>query len=146
VSHAKSHSDPMDHNQLGKHQKAPKSQHFKRAGAVHTSSGGVSVNVDELLGALNGMKSRATEFSRTVEKSTDLHEDLPIGGGPIAESMSAVFQHRLGSDGGVQYALNSHLTNLHQLIFNVTGNVEGYQAAEAQAAALMQGQPGAQPA
>jgi hypothetical protein len=148
VSHSKPHTDPMHQHQLGKKQHAPESVKFKNAGAVAAGGTGVQVELDALTTALTNLQGRSDTFTDTVNNAAHLDRKLPNGSGPVAESMADLFQHRLGAQGGVQYALHAHLHRLNSLVDNLHSTVTGYQDSEQQALNSIQAVPatGAQPA
>jgi hypothetical protein len=138
----------MNQHQLGKHQHAPESVKFTNAGAVAAGGTGVQVELDALTTALVNLQGRSDTFTNTVNNSVHLDRKLPNGSGPVAESMAAFFQHRLGAEGGVQYALNAHLHRLNSLVDKLHTTVNGYQDSEQKALNSIQAVPadGAQPA
>jgi ABC-type transporter Mla subunit MlaD len=133
--------DPMNQHHLGKHDRAPQTAHFTNAGAVAAGGTGVEVDVDHLQSALTKLQGRHDEFAGTVANAAALTDQLPNGTGPTAEMMGQFYQHRVGDTGGVQYALNAHLSHLDTIVTNLNATITNYTNSANEALRAVQDAP-----
>lgn len=125
--HAK---DPRKVDRLGRHPKGPKAGHF--ADGDLRSAGGDSFAVDmaEFQAALTKLSDHCEALAEKVNSAAGLTSDLPDGTGPVASVVGHTFNHRLGSDGGVHYAVRTNLEQMLHILDGLTQTRTNYQQAE----------------
>lgn len=123
---------------IGRHQHKPKAHHYTGAGDLHSGGGSAfSVDLGEFNLALAQLVSQCEAFAEKVNSAADLATDLPDGGGPVAQIVGHAFNHRLGPDGGVHYAVRTNLDQLTNILEGLRATATSYQQAEAETTRIL---------
>lgn len=123
--------DPRTVDELKKHATAPKVDHFgKHAGLGASSGGGFEVHLQEFTTAVQKLANQCDEFTQHMTGISTLDSKLPDGWGPIASVVGHAFNHRLGPEGGMRYAVRAHLQHLDHIVTTLQATVAGYRQIE----------------
>lgn len=135
--------DPRKVDAVGHHQHRPKVDHYRETGGLHSGGGGsFAVDLAEFEAALTSLGKQCETFTEKVAKAADLTSALPDGAGPVASVVGHAFNHRLGPDGGVHYAMRTNLEQLQHILAALRTTAANYQEAEQQAHQVIVDQPG----
>jgi hypothetical protein len=138
--HAK---DPRKVDRLGKHPKGPKAGHFADGDLRSGGGGSFAVDMTEFQAALTRLTEHCEALTRKVDSAAGLTSDLPDGTGPVASVVGHTFNHRLGSDGGMHYAVRTNLEQMLHILDGLTQTRTNYQQAEDATTDAITGAPGA---
>jgi hypothetical protein len=131
IEHDHDARDPRTVGDLGKHAKTPKLHHYhKHSGLDSAPGGGFAVQLPEFNAIVQGLAKQCDEFMTALDKANGLAATLPDGSGPIATVVGHAFTHRLGAEGGMEYALRTHITHLSQIVESLQQMASGYQNGE----------------
>jgi hypothetical protein len=135
IEHDHHARDPRTVGDLGKHATAPKVHHYRKHSGLDSAPGsGFAVQLPEFNAIVQSLAQQCDEFMTALDSANGLATTLPDGSGPIASVVGHAFTHRLGAEGGMQYALRTHITHLSQIVESLRQVASGYQAGEDQAA------------
>ena len=130
LEHEHHSRDPRQVHRLGKHPKGPKAGHFAD-GDLHSGGGSsFSVDLNEFQRALADLTDHCTALAKKVNSAAGLTSPLPDGTGPVAAVVGHTFNHRLGSDGGMHYAVRTNLEQLLHILDSLSQTRTNYQQAE----------------
>jgi hypothetical protein len=127
----------MRTGELGHHPKAPHIQHFSADGLQSATGSTFEVDLQAFELALKKLTDHSNEYIARVNKAAELATSLPDGSGPVAEVVGKAFAHRLGSGGGVHYAVRTTLEQLNQIVAGLSQTANNYTSAEQEAVAGM---------
>lgn len=131
IEHDHDARDPRTVGDLGKHATAPKLHHYhKHSGLDSTPGGGFAVQLPEFNAIVQSLARQCDEFMTALDRANGLATKLPDGSGPIASVVGHAFTHRLGAEGGMQYALRTHIAHLSRIVASLQQMATGYQSGE----------------
>ncbi|HKN96830.1 MAG TPA: hypothetical protein VJX10_06930 [Pseudonocardiaceae bacterium] len=126
------HRDVSKIGGLGHHRGTPKVHHFKDTHDPHVVAGaGFHVDMDEFTSAMAKLTQQYDAMVRQLERTTELDASLPDGAGPVAEIVGHAFHHRLGSDGGMRYAVRTYLEHVTRIVTALNETAANYRQVEA---------------
>lgn len=126
--------DPRTVGDLGKRAKVPKAERFHRPGQLEAAGGnGFEFEPNGFHIALTNLISQCHDFERALARAAGLGTDLPDGHGPVAAVVGKAFNHRLGDQGGMQYAVRTHAEHLVTLVSSLQETASNYQEADQEA-------------
>jgi uncharacterized protein YukE len=91
---------------------------------------GFHVDMDEFTTAMAKLADQYEAMVRQLERTTELDAALPDGSGPVAEIVGHAFHHRLGSDGGMRYAVRTYLDHVTRIVDALNETAANYQRVE----------------
>jgi tetrahydromethanopterin S-methyltransferase subunit B len=125
------HRDVGKVDGLGHHRATPKVHHFKDTHDPHVvAGGGFHVDMTEFTEAMRKLAHQYEAMLRQLEGSTELDGSLPDGAGPVSEIVGHAFNHRLGSDGGMRYAVRTYLNHVTRIVDALNATAANYQQVE----------------
>ncbi len=126
--------DPRTVGDLAKHAKMPKVHHYgKHTGLDSNLGGGFEVQLPEFNAVVLSLAEQCNEFMQALEGANGLASKLPDGSGPIASIVGHAFNHRLGAEGGMRYAMRTHVEHLTRIVTSLQQMASTYQEGEEQA-------------
>lgn len=125
------HRDVSKVGGLGHHRKTPKAHHYRDSHDPHAVGGaGFQVDMAEFTAAMRKLTHHYEAMLKQLEKTEELAGALPDGTGPVAEIVGHAFHHRLGSEGGMRYAVRTHLRHVTQIVTALEQTAANYQRVE----------------
>jgi hypothetical protein len=118
------------HGALSKKDKVPKATHFTGANDLRAANGSFSVELAAFQTAMSKLASRFDDFTAEVNSSPELAAALPAGSGPVADTLGPAFRHRLGPDGGMDYAIRANLDQLTKILDALRTTMDNYTRVE----------------
>jgi hypothetical protein len=126
---------------LSKKDKVPKATHFAGANDLQAASGAFSVELNEFQQAMTALSNRFDDFTKEVDSLPELAGTLPAGTGPVADVLGPAFRHRLGSGGGMDYAVRVNLAQLNQILDALRTTMNNYTRVEQETTGAIAGEP-----
>lgn len=140
IAHEHHARDPRTVGDLTKHAKTPKLHHYgKHTGLDSGRGGGFEVQLPEFNAVVQSLAKQCDEFMAALEGANGLAATLPDGSGPIAAIVGHAFNHRLGSEGGMQYALRTHVDHLDRIVTSLRQMATTYEQGENDASSAISG-------
>jgi uncharacterized protein YukE len=125
------HRDVSKVGGLGRDRKTPKAHHFRDTHDPHVvAGGGFHVDLTEFNSAMARLNSHYKEIVEQLERAVALDGSLPDGAGPVSEIVGHAFTHRLGSDGGMRYAVRTYLQHVTQIVNGLNATAANYRQVE----------------
>jgi uncharacterized protein YukE len=118
------------HGALSKKDKVPKAAHFTGAGDLRAANGSFSVELEAFQAAMSKLANRFDDFTDEVNSAPELAAALPAGSGPVADTLGPAFRHRLGSDGGMDYAIRVNMDQLNKILDALRTTMDNYTRVE----------------
>lgn len=131
---------PRDEREIGeltKKDKAPKAGHFDGASGLQAAGGTFALQLDELRSAIQNLGRRFDQFTEQMNSSPELAGALPAGTGPVADILAPAFRHRMGSDGGMDWAVRASLEHLSAMLDRLQTTATSYEQVEQDNASAM---------
>ncbi len=125
---------------LSKKDKVPKADHFAGANDLRAANGSFAVDLTEFQQAMSALSNRFDDLAKEVNSSPELAGVLPAGTGPVADVVGTAFRHRLGSDGGMDYAVRVNLDQLNQILNALRTTMNNYTRVEQEASGTIAGE------
>ncbi|HEX3783247.1 MAG TPA: hypothetical protein VHX38_26570 [Pseudonocardiaceae bacterium] len=138
VEHEDPARDPRKVGDLAKHPKTPALHHYgKHTGLDSAPGGSFEVQLPEFNAVVQGLAQQCDQFMKALDDANGLAAQLPDGSGPIASVVGEAFNHRLGADGGMRYALRTHVEHLSKIVSSLQQMAATYQDGEDQVSSAM---------
>jgi hypothetical protein len=125
---------------LSKKDKVPKATHFAGANDLQAAHGTFEVDLAEFQNAMSTLNGRFGELAQEVNSSPELAGALPAGTGPVGDTLGPAFGHRLGSDGGMDYAVRMNLDQLNQILDALQTTMNNYTRVEQETTGAIAGE------
>lgn len=127
------HRDVSKVGGLGRDRKTPKAHHFRNTHDPHVvGDAGFHVDMAEFDTAMGKLTRYYEAMLDQLDRATALDAALPDGAGPVAEIVGHAFNHRLGSDGGMRYAVRTYLNHVTQIVEALNQTAATYRQVEEQ--------------
>lgn len=140
IEHHRHLHDQRKVGALTKKDKAPKAAHFAGPSDLPVASGVFAANLSEFEVAVRNLTQRFDDFTREVNSSPELAGALPAGAGPVAAVLGPAFRHRMGADGGMDYAIRANLGQLDQILNALRTTMDNYKRVEQDATSGITGE------
>jgi hypothetical protein len=125
------HRDVSKVDGLGRDRRTPKAHHYRDTHDPHVVAGaGFQVDMTEFSAAMAKLSQLYQAMVNQLDRATALDASLPDGAGPVAEIVGHAFNHRLGPDGGMRYAVRTYLNHVTQIVEGLNRTAAGYQQVE----------------
>lgn len=125
------HRDVSKVGGLGHDRKTPKAHHYRDTRDPHAvGGGGFQVDMAEFNQAMATLTKHYEAMLRQLDRVSALDGSLPDGAGPVAQIVGHAFNHRLGSDGGMHYAVRTYLGHIQQIVRSLNETAANYQQVE----------------